>query len=140
MYTSIGPVGASSTVTSRNSVRGLSGQTTTSKLPRYALLTPTYASISYRFFLQVFHTVFIRNIPRMSQKNRTESRRFICLIDTLYDHKIRVIASGEDDYWNLFQVPLKTLRIQVKMSTSRMRRFRNNSGWRNLACSLMTSG
>ena len=54
---------------------------------------------------QVFHTVFIRNIPRMSQKNRTESRRFICLIDTLYDHKIRVIASGEDDYWNLFQVP-----------------------------------
>ena len=40
----------------------------------------------------------------MSQRNRTESRRFICLIDSLYDHKIRVIASGEDDYWNLFQV------------------------------------
>jgi len=57
----------------------------------------------YLKITQVFHTVFIRNIPRMSQKNRTESRRFICLIDTLYDHKIRVIASGEDDYWNLFQ-------------------------------------
>ena len=40
----------------------------------------------------------------MSQRNRTESRRFICLIDSLYDHKIRVIASGADDYWNLFQV------------------------------------
>jgi len=52
---------------------------------------------------QVFHTVFIRNIPVLSQKNRTESRRFISLIDTLYDHKIRVIASGEAPYWQLFQ-------------------------------------
>lgn len=57
----------------------------------------------YLKITQVFHTVFIRNIPVLSQKNRTESRRFICLIDTLYDHKIRVIASGEAPYWQLFQ-------------------------------------
>jgi len=39
----------------------------------------------------------------LSQKNKSEARRFICLIDTLYDHKIRVIASGELPYWELFQ-------------------------------------
>jgi len=37
----------------------------------------------YLKMTQVFHTVLIRNIPILSQKNRSEARRFICLIDTL---------------------------------------------------------
>ena len=87
----------------------------------YLKITQVYSAAVANYTLpnhivfQVFHTVFIRNIPRMSQKNRTESRRFICLIDTLYDHKIRVIASGEDDYWNLFQVLPQSLKSQIKM-------------------------
>jgi len=52
---------------------------------------------------QAFHTVFIRDIPVMSQKNKSEARRFIALIDTFYDNKVRVIASGDAEYWNLFQ-------------------------------------
>jgi len=57
----------------------------------------------YLKLTQVFHTLLIRNIPILSQRNKTEARRFITLIDTLYDHKIRVICSGEADYWDLFQ-------------------------------------
>jgi len=57
----------------------------------------------YLKITQVFHTVFIRNIPVLSQKNRSEARRFICLIDTFYDHKLRVIASGAVPYWELFK-------------------------------------
>ena len=58
----------------------------------------------YLKMTQVFHTVLIRNIPILSQKNRSEARRFICLIDTLYDHKLRVVSSGAAPYWELFQV------------------------------------
>ena len=58
----------------------------------------------YLKMTQVFHTVIIRNIPVLSQKNRSEARRFICLIDTLYDHKLRVVSSGAAPYWELFQV------------------------------------
>merc|ERR1719334_1888633 len=72
----------------------------------------------YLKITQVFHTVFIRNIPKMSQKNRTETRRFICLVDTLYDHKIRVIASGEVPYWNLFQS--EEISHQERLEESRM--------------------
>jgi len=57
----------------------------------------------YLKLTQVFHTIIIKDIPILSQKNKAEARRFICLIDTLYDHKIRVVASGELPYWELFQ-------------------------------------
>jgi len=57
----------------------------------------------YLKLTQVFHTILISDIPIMSQKNKSEARRFICLIDTLYDHKIRVVASGVVPYWELFQ-------------------------------------
>jgi len=72
----------------------------------------------YLKITQVFHTVFIHNIPVMTQKNKTEARRFICLIDSLYDHKIRVIASGTDDYWNLFQN--EAISHQQRLEESRM--------------------
>ena len=57
----------------------------------------------YLKMTQIFHTVFIRNIPIMNQKTKSEARRFITLIDTFYEHKIRVVASGYAPYWNLFQ-------------------------------------
>jgi len=63
-----------------------------------ALWTNDYLKLT-----QVYHTILIRDIPILSQQNKSESRRFICLIDTLYDHKIRVVASGVANYWDLFQ-------------------------------------
>ena len=36
-------------------------------------------------------------------KTKSEARRFITLIDTFYEHKIRVVASGYASYWELFQ-------------------------------------
>ncbi len=58
----------------------------------------------YLKLAQVFHTVFVRDIPVMTTtKKRSEARRFITLIDTLYDHRTRVVASGEAPYWELFQ-------------------------------------
>ena len=51
----------------------------------------------------IFHTVFIKNIPVLNLKTKSEARRFITLIDTLYDNKIRVVASGAAPYWELFK-------------------------------------
>ena len=39
----------------------------------------------YLKMANIFHTVFIRNIPIMNMKTKSEARRFITLIDTLYD-------------------------------------------------------
>jgi predicted ATPase len=36
----------------------------------------------------VFHTILIRDVPELSLKLKSQARRFITLIDTLYDHRV----------------------------------------------------
>jgi cell division protein ZapE len=44
---------------------------------------------------QAFHTVILDGIPRMGFPERNEAKRFIILIDTLYDHRVKLLASAE---------------------------------------------
>lgn len=41
-----------------------------------------------------FHTIFVDDIPTLSEKTRNEAKRFITLIDVLYDHQVRLFASA----------------------------------------------
>jgi cell division protein ZapE len=43
-----------------------------------------------------FHTVIIDGIPRMSPQQRNEARRFMTLIDALYEHKTNLICAAAD--------------------------------------------
>ena len=42
-----------------------------------------------------FHTVILSGVPYMPPRMTNEARRFIWLIDVLYDHKIKLILSAE---------------------------------------------
>lgn len=44
----------------------------------------------YLQLAQYFHTIIIRDIPRLNLKLKSQTRRFITLIDSLYDNRIRV--------------------------------------------------
>ncbi|KAI2654120.1 AFG1-like ATPase [Labeo rohita] len=50
----------------------------------------------------VFDTVFIRNIPLLTLNKKTQARRFITLIDALYEHKVRVVLQAETPLDDLF--------------------------------------
>lgn len=39
---------------------------------------------------QYFHTIIIRYIPQLNFKRKNAARRFITLIDSLYDNRVRV--------------------------------------------------
>jgi cell division protein ZapE len=48
----------------------------------------------YLTFARAFHTIIIDDIPILGPEKRNEARRFINLIDTLYDNHIGLIASA----------------------------------------------
>jgi len=55
-----------------------------------ALGTGDYLALAARF-----HTLMLDGIPRLSPDNYDKARRFIMLIDTLYDHRVKLIASAD---------------------------------------------
>ena len=50
-----------------------------------------------------FHTLILDGIPRLSPDNYDKARRFIILIDTLYDHRVKLIASADATPDKLYQ-------------------------------------
>jgi cell division protein ZapE len=41
-----------------------------------------------------FNTILLANIPKMTSENRNESKRFINLVDELYEHKAKLICTA----------------------------------------------
>jgi len=50
-----------------------------------------------------FDSVFVEKIPLLQQSNRNEVKRFILLIDCLYEAKCRLVLSAENKIDNLYQ-------------------------------------
>lgn len=57
----------------------------------------------YLALVRHFHTVFVEDIPVMKPEDRNAARRFITLIDTLYDHRIGLVASAAAEPVDLYK-------------------------------------
>ena len=62
-------------------------------LCRRPLGAADFLAIAHRF-----HSVLIDHIRVMSADQRNEAKRFITLIDTLYDERVKLIASSDGDF------------------------------------------
>ena len=51
-------------------------------------------SLDYLSIAHAFHTVLITNVPELNRNRRAEARRFINLIDTLYDARVGLVVSA----------------------------------------------
>jgi len=49
------------------------------------------------------HTVIISNVPKFSEKNDDQARRFIYLVDEFYDRGVKLILSAEAPFISLYQ-------------------------------------
>ncbi|MBI2978357.1 MAG: cell division protein ZapE, partial [Rhodospirillales bacterium] len=49
----------------------------------------------YLAIAECFHTVLLRGIPRLGPEKRNEAKRFVTLIDALYEAKVNLICSAE---------------------------------------------
>jgi len=52
------------------------------------------AAADYLRIAREFHTIIIDHVPAMTYDNRDAAKRFIILIDTLYDMNVKLIASA----------------------------------------------
>jgi cell division protein ZapE len=51
-------------------------------------------SADYIKIASVFNTVLIAGIPKLTSAMRNEAKRFVSLVDALYEHKVRLICSA----------------------------------------------
>ena len=65
-----------------------------------------------------FHTVIIDGIPRLSPQEREGAKRFVVLIDTLYEHRVNLFASAEVDPAELY--PAGDTAFEFKRTSSRL--------------------
>ncbi len=60
------------------------------------------ASADYMELGILYRTIIIANVQQMSSKNNDMARRFIALVDELYNHHVIVIISAQVDVYSLY--------------------------------------
>ncbi len=76
---------------------------------------------------QTFHTIIIDRIPVMDFAHRNEAKRFIILIDTLYDHAVKLLASAEAPPEQLYVGDEGYEANEFKRTASRLFEMRSQS-------------
>jgi len=74
-----------------------------------------------------FHTLLIDRIPVMDFPRRNEAKRFITLIDTLYDQAVKLVASAEAEPDALYRADAGAEAMEFKRTASRLIEMRSES-------------
>jgi cell division protein ZapE len=67
-----------------------------------------------------FHTLIIDHIPVMTYETRNAAKRFIILIDTLYDHAVKLVASANAEPDALYRATEGVEALEFKRTASRL--------------------
>ncbi|KAK9693571.1 ATPase [Basidiobolus ranarum] len=72
------------------------------KITFQQLCGEAHGAADYLELAKNFHTLVLTDIPKMNLSRRNEARRFITLLDALYENQVVLICSAEDDILNIF--------------------------------------
>lgn len=67
-----------------------------------------YGAVDYQFITQNYQYVFLVNVPQFNELNSNAARRFITLIDCLYDNKVTLFFHADSALDELFRADIKT--------------------------------
>jgi len=91
----------------------------------HELCAQPFGAADYLRIAREFHTLIIDRIPVMDYARRNEAKRFIILIDTLYDHGVKVIASAEAEADALYPVAEGFEAQEFRRTASRLIEMRS---------------
>ena len=80
----------------------------------------------YLVMARAFHTMFVDCIPIIDAGRRDVARRFVLLIDTLYDHRVKLVASAAAEPAGLYPVA-DHARVAFKRTVSRLAEMRSEA-------------
>jgi cell division protein ZapE len=97
------------------------------------LLRATFAGLcsvalgpnDYIAIAEAFHTVFLEDVPRLTPSRREEARRFVTLIDALYEAKTRLIVLADAEPVKLY--PDGDGAFEFERTASRLQEMRSAS-------------
>jgi cell division protein ZapE len=78
------------------------------------------AASDYLRLARDYHTLLIDRIPVMDCPDRNAAKRFIALIDTLYDNAVKLMASAEADPLSLYRATEGNEASEFKRTASRL--------------------
>jgi len=70
-----------------------------------------------------FHTVLLADVPELGPKKHNEARRFMLLIDALYEHKVKLVISAEAPPERLY--PTGDGAFEFERTVSRLQEMRS---------------
>ncbi len=85
------------------------------------------AAADYLKIAHEFHTIILDHIPAMDYSRRNEAKRFIILIDTLYDHAVKLLASAQAEPDQLYEADQGYEINEFKRTASRLIEMRSQS-------------
>jgi len=83
------------------------------------------AAADYLKLAHEFHTVLLGGIPAMGYDRRNEAKRFIILIDTFYDHAVKLVASAAAEPAELYHAENGFEASEFKRTASRLIEMRS---------------
>jgi cell division protein ZapE len=84
-------------------------------------------AIDYLRIAREYHTIVLDHIPVMSYANRNAAKRFIILVDTLYDMNVKLIASAAAEPDALYQADEGFEAQEFKRTASRLIEMRSQA-------------
>jgi len=91
------------------------------------LCTAALGPPDYLALAQAFTTVFVEHIPELSPARRNEAKRFVTLIDTLYDARVRFVASAATEPEGIY--PAGDEAFAFARTVSRLREMQSAGWW-----------
>jgi cell division protein ZapE len=85
------------------------------------------AAADYLKIAHEFHTIILDHIPTLDYSRRNEAKRFIILIDTLYDHAVKLLASAQAQPDQLYRGTEGFEANEFKRTASRLIEMRSQS-------------
>jgi len=79
----------------------------------------------YLTLARTFHTIVLEHIPVLGPEKRNEAKRFISLIDTLYDANVKLVASAAAEPEGLYLATDGTEAFEFARTISRLREMRS---------------